>query len=139
MQETGWIDHPNPATVDLKSEFDTYIADGSAYSFLNYPRNFTPSEASTVNFDVSSTHPLVTLVSMLGPSPDWFVGVSGLEMRDGNTWRDTITVDLFRTTGELAVTTRLFFAVRTDRLKTPKRRFLFFPIHPTSTIRCALR
>lgn len=31
-------------------------------------------------FRVDSKHHLVSLVSMLGPSPDWIVGVSGLEL-----------------------------------------------------------
>ena len=40
-------------------------------------------------------HPLVTLVSMLGPSPDWFIGVSGLNLRDGNRWKEIVEVDLY--------------------------------------------
>ena len=33
---------------------------------------------------------------MIGPSPDWFVGVSGLSMLDGSdAWRSSRTVDLF--------------------------------------------
>lgn len=96
MQESGWIDDPNAANPDLAAEFAEHIASGDAFSFLNYPQFFTPAGPVTVSFDVSETHPLVTLVSMLGPSPDWFVGVSGLSLLDetGN-WRDTVEVDLF--------------------------------------------
>ena len=32
---------------------------------------------ASVNFDANKTHPLVTLITMIAPSPDWFVGVSG--------------------------------------------------------------
>ena len=32
---------------------------------------------------------------MVAPSPDWFVGVSGLDLRPGGTWVSSLTVDLF--------------------------------------------
>ncbi len=40
------------------------------------------------------TYPRVTLASMLGPSPGWFVGVSGLLLFDGSDWLSRIVVDL---------------------------------------------
>ena len=43
----------------------------------------SPGTSSTsVNFTVTAAHPLVTLVSMIAPSPDWFVGVAGLSLLD---------------------------------------------------------
>ncbi|MXZ13867.1 MAG: hypothetical protein F4Y78_07705, partial [Candidatus Dadabacteria bacterium] len=55
------------------------------------------SATGTRTFEVtfSRTHPLLTLLSMIGPSPDWFVGVSSLSMLDGSNWRSSRTVDLF--------------------------------------------
>ena len=32
---------------------------------------------------MSEDRPVVSVVSMLAPSPDWFVGVAGLDLRDG--------------------------------------------------------
>lgn len=47
-----------------------------------------------VNLD--ATHPLVSLVAKIAPSPDWFVGVSGLNMCDNTTgWINSLSVDLF--------------------------------------------
>ena len=48
-----------------------------------------------LEFDIVPSHPHVTLVSMLAPSPDWFVGVSGLSLldEDGN-WKENETVEL---------------------------------------------
>jgi len=43
----------------------------------------TPGSAS-VEFDVNTTYPMITLISMIAPSPDWFVGVGNLDMRDEN-------------------------------------------------------
>ena len=56
----------------------------------------TGTGTATFNIDVTRTHPLVTLLSMIGPSPDWFVGVSGVSLLDGaNEWRQSHVVDLF--------------------------------------------
>ena len=35
---------------------------------------------------MSQDHPLVTLVTKAGPSPDWFVGVSALNLLDNGDW-----------------------------------------------------
>ena len=52
--------------------------------------------SATFTIDVTRTHPLVTLLSMIGPSPDWFVGVSGVSLLDGaDEWRESHVVDLF--------------------------------------------
>ena len=54
---------------------------------------------ATVDIEVSAAHPLVTLVTMVAPSPDWFVGVSGLSLRninaDSDGWWQSVTVELF--------------------------------------------
>jgi hypothetical protein len=47
------------------------------------------------DLDVDGTHSLVSLVSMIAPSPDWFVGVHDLDLCDGTTWIKSVTRDLF--------------------------------------------
>ncbi len=49
---------------------------------------------------VSEDFPLVSLASMIAPSPDWFIGIDGLTLRSGNNgvnngWKDTFTVDVY--------------------------------------------
>ena len=52
--------------------------------------------SATFTIDVTRTHPRVTLLSMIGPSPDWFVGVSGVSLLDGaDEWRRSHVVNLF--------------------------------------------
>ncbi|MEM8943985.1 MAG: spondin domain-containing protein [Planctomycetota bacterium] len=46
-------------------------------------------------FSAEPDESLITLVTMVAPSPDWFVGVSGLELRPGGMWTNSLTVDLF--------------------------------------------
>ncbi|MXW49598.1 MAG: hypothetical protein F4171_00105 [Gammaproteobacteria bacterium] len=51
---------------------------------------------ASANFQATKSHPLVTLLSMIAPSPDWFVGVSGLSLLDGqNQWRKRFEVSLY--------------------------------------------
>jgi hypothetical protein len=80
---------------ELKDEVTASIQQGDAWSVI---REFgiSPSPGSrTVTVEVSSTHPLATVVTMIAPSPDWFVGVSGLDLRESGQWRDEVVVDLF--------------------------------------------
>jgi hypothetical protein len=52
-----------------------------------------PGERSAI-FGIDSAHPEISLVSMVAPSPDWFVGVSGLSLRDESGWIDELSVEL---------------------------------------------
>ncbi|MEM7168112.1 MAG: spondin domain-containing protein [Planctomycetota bacterium] len=86
----------------LVADVNSAIASGTAGTVLDWPYWFCPSGTASgscgplvVQFDIDSAFPLVTLVSMLGPTPDWFVGVSGLPLHDGNDWIDSVVVDLY--------------------------------------------
>ena len=59
--------------------------------------NIGPTGSSTINMVTLTTdHPRVTLLSMVAPSPDWFVGVSGLSLLDaGADWLPSQTVNLY--------------------------------------------
>lgn len=48
-----------------------------------------------LGFSVGPDHPLVTLVTMIAPSPDWFAGVRGLDLLDGDQWRPEVVVTLY--------------------------------------------
>lgn len=48
----------------------------------------------SLDFTISDSHPLVTLVSMIAPSPDWFVGVAGLPLLQNDQWVDSLVVTL---------------------------------------------
>ena len=50
---------------------------------------------ATLTITASESHSTLSLVTMLAPSPDWFVGVSGLALRDAGGWLPSISVDLF--------------------------------------------
>ncbi len=55
-----------------------------------------PTALQSLTVTLSTDHPRVTLVTMIAPSPDWFVGVSGLPLLDsGGAWRSSVEVDLY--------------------------------------------
>ena len=70
----------------LLQEVSGLIDKGTAQSALSGGNiAFSPGEVS-LEFEISQSHPLVTLVSMLAPSPDWFVGVSALTLFENGDW-----------------------------------------------------
>ncbi|XP_014102210.1 spondin-1 [Bactrocera oleae] len=47
-------------------------------------------------FRVDRTHPKVSLVSMFGPSPDWVVGISGVDLcTEDCSWKESLDFDLY--------------------------------------------
>lgn len=42
--------------------------------------------STTLDFEISRRFPLATFVSMIAPSPDWFVGVSGVPLFENGEW-----------------------------------------------------
>ena len=88
MAETG-------DTAMLLSEVDALVASGTAESALLGDAIARSPGRVELSFDASETHPYVTLVTMLAPSPDWFVGVSGLALRDADGWVAEVVVPLY--------------------------------------------
>ncbi len=87
MAETG-------GKSTLLSEIDRLIADGSAHSRLSGGGLSTSPGTVRLEFTAVSSHPFVTLVSMLAPSPDWFVGVSALALLEDGAWKARVEVPL---------------------------------------------
>ncbi len=81
-------------TSPLDDEVGAAIAAGAAREvILGGPIGRSPGSVRTT-FSVSREFPLVTLLSMIAPSPDWFVGVAGLSLLEGDAWADERVVAL---------------------------------------------
>ena len=51
---------------------------------------------STFTLNVKRSHPLFTFASMIGPSPDWFVGLNSRSLLDGSDqWVSSLSLDLY--------------------------------------------
>jgi hypothetical protein len=78
----------------LTTEVEAAIASGTAAGLLS-GGGISPSPGSVqLAFTITVQHPLVTLVTMIAPSPDWFVGVSSLALFDEEAWVDEVVVQL---------------------------------------------
>ena len=78
----------------LDLEVDAAIRAGHAQNLLVGSDVPVSPGSTSLDFQVSVDYPLVTLVTMVAPSPDWFVGVSGLNLLEGGDWVAERSVDL---------------------------------------------
>jgi len=79
----------------LDQEVLAAIAAGNAQFVLSGDGLSGSPRSVSLEFDVSVAFPLVTLVTMVAPSPDWFVGVSGLSLLVNGQWTSEATATLF--------------------------------------------
>ena len=87
----------NVAELGLTGTFKSEInANSNAISVIEKSVSGGGTGSATFDITLTNEHPLVTLLSMIGPSPDWFVGVSGLSLLDTQgQWESLLEVDLF--------------------------------------------
>jgi hypothetical protein len=78
----------------LDNEIRTAITAKTAGSlFESGPlRTFTDSIVASANVD--DTFPLISMVMMVAPSPDWFTGVKDVDLRENGAWAQSKTLDL---------------------------------------------
>lgn len=93
MAETGNV------LILAQQEVPDAIARGDAWSAI-FEQVYTPAPpevppgSRTTMVTMHRDFPLITLATMLGPSPDWFVGVSGLSLWKEGKWQERVEVDL---------------------------------------------
>ncbi|MCF6261990.1 MAG: spondin domain-containing protein [Xanthomonadales bacterium] len=89
MAETG-------GTSLLTNEINNMIMNtASAESLIRGSGNIGAVGMDAIEFDVSESHPLFSIVTMIAPSPDWFVGAHGIDLLNNNgVWISELTVDL---------------------------------------------
>ena len=85
MAETG-------STIVLKSEIEQMIHSGSAqYVLSGGGIGLSPSEVS-FEFDIDVLFSKASIVSMIAPSPDWFIGIASLDLYKEGKWISDTTV-----------------------------------------------
>lgn len=87
MAETG-------SKAGFSQEVAAAIADGNAGAEISGPGMGTTPGSVSVEFEASREFPLATVTSMIAPSPDWFVGTSGLSLLDNESWVGKIVHEL---------------------------------------------
>lgn len=71
--------------IGRNADTDVVVRAGSSFNL--------PTQTVSGAFTATASHPLVSVLSMVAPSPDWFVGVSNLRLYD-NGWRNRV-VELY--------------------------------------------
>ena len=54
----------------------------------------TPNGYNSTKIMVQNMDSMVSLISMIAPSPDWFVGVDSYDLCGMNGWKENVTMDL---------------------------------------------
>ena len=80
--------------TNLLAEVNSAITAGTANRTLSGGGISGSAGTVTLRFQIDRTHPLVTLVTMVAPSPDWFAGVRGLPLIENGQWVQSKTVAL---------------------------------------------
>jgi len=75
-------------------EVNWAIKIGKAGSVVHGPDIKQSSGSAEVNFQLNTKHPQLTLLTMIAPSPDWFSGVSAINLCENGTWVSNKTIDL---------------------------------------------
>jgi hypothetical protein len=79
-------------TSVLSTEVNAAIAAGTAKAVIQFGGGNAPG-VSIGMVEVSPNFPLMSFGSMIAPSPDWFVGVSALNLCDSGAWLSTKTMN----------------------------------------------
>lgn len=88
MAETG-------GTSRLLTELEGPISEGLAEFSIRGPGLGSNPDTTEFEFTITDGFPLVSLVTMVAPSPDWFVGVKNLSLKDANgNWLSEVHVPL---------------------------------------------
>lgn len=87
MAETG-------GKSPLDAEIDAMIDASDACVQISGGGIPTSPGTVSVTFAVSEECPVVSVVTMIAPSPDWFVGVSALSLLEDGAWVDEKVVEL---------------------------------------------
>ena len=88
MAETGAVDA-------LCDEVQAEVGSGRAGGCIRGQEgSFSSPGTVTLSFEADEDFTFLTLVSMIAPSPDWFVGVDGISLREGECWVPRTEMDL---------------------------------------------
>lgn len=79
------------------SEVNTAINNGTTYALIDGPGLNSGLGSITID-EITTTNefPLLSLVSMIAPSPDWMVAINSISLLDADeNWIDELTLDLY--------------------------------------------
>ena len=88
MAETGGVS-------PLNTEIRAAVAAGTAGSLLRGGQLSQSPGSLSMEFEITLAFPHVSLVTMIAPSPDWFLGVHDLPLAGADGWYQTVERELY--------------------------------------------
>ena len=82
------------ANSAFKSEFDQSKAEGQANAYSESVELLSLPNSTTLTIELDEDYPLLTALSMIAPSPDWFVGVNNVNLIQNDVWVSELTLPL---------------------------------------------
>ena len=79
----------------LMAEFAEAARRGRVGTVFEGPNLAVSPGAVSATFAATSEHPLLSFVTMIAPSPDWFIGGADLPLLVDGSWIDTIELELW--------------------------------------------
>lgn len=76
----------------LDREIEALVAEEAACELISGDGISVSPGSVSVEFTATQECPSVSVIAMIAPSPDWIVGVSGLELYQGGYWQDSAIV-----------------------------------------------
>ncbi len=89
----------NGNNTTITQEINASISNGNTYKIIEGSGLNTGPGTITINdIEFDMNFPLVSLITMIAPSPDWVAQVNNLKMTDNNNdWQQSITIDVHAT------------------------------------------
>ncbi len=82
------------ANSEFNSEFEQAKTLNNADVYIESIELSNLPDSTTISFTVNEDHPFLTALSMIAPSPDWFVGVNNVHLIEDEEWVDELTITL---------------------------------------------
>ena len=83
------------STGTLEDEIDAQITAKKAWKLILPGGSLDPEEVqSGIDVEVTENFPKVSIITMVAPSPDWFIGIDSLDMCDNGMWRESMNVTM---------------------------------------------
>ncbi|XP_055705737.1 spondin-2 [Phlebotomus papatasi] len=77
-----------------RSDLLTDGLEESVFDAFTLPAIGSGSGRSEGKFFVDANHSAVSLITRIVPSPDWFIGIDSFSLCSGDTWIDSVTVEM---------------------------------------------
>jgi len=91
-----WIILFSGGTTTLVNEINAQIAAKKAWKLIlpGGPQLGPGAIKTGIDVEVTANFSKVSIITMLAPSPDWFIGIDSLDLCDSGKWRESVNVTM---------------------------------------------